>query len=317
MGAREGTALPATPGRDVDQATDAGLLARVADEVGCDSRLLRWHFVGSPRGPCRVWQVSGPGREDGVIVKQFAGERAFAQERRAYERWLPQLREETAALLAVHPAPVRALVLRRVPGEPLARAAVTPGLERAAHKRAGYFLRALHGVGERDDDPLPLGEAVQRRCAAWLARVRPALAPGEHAQLQARVRPADDPGLFAGARRVPCHRDFTPGNWLVSGPGDDGKIAALDGFHVIDLEHAHLDSPLVDLVKLWTDVWPGRPELESAFFAGYGRHLAPSELAQLGVLAAMHAMATIAWAHEHGDRHFLALGQRALRRVLA
>jgi aminoglycoside phosphotransferase (APT) family kinase protein len=307
----------AEQGPDVGEATDASLLARLSDEVGCDSRLLRFHFIGSPHGPCRVWQVSGPGGASGVVVKQFRGERAFAQERHAYERWLPQLPEETATLLAVHPAPVRALVLRRVAGEPLARAPVTPGLERAAHKRAGYFLRALHGVSAPDTDPMPLGDAVQRRCAAWLARVEPALAPDEHARLRERAAPADDPGLFAGARRVPCHRDFTPGNWLVSGPIDDGKIVGLDGFFVIDFEHAHLDTPLIDLVKLWTDVWPDRPDLESAFFAGYGRNLGPTELAQLGVLAAMHAMATIAWAHEHADLQFQALGQRALRRVLA
>lgn len=307
----------AEQGPDVDEATDASLLARLSDEVGCDSRLLRFHFIGSPHGPCRVWQVSGPGGASGVVVKQFRSERAFAQERHAYERWLPQLPEETATLLAVHPAPVRALVLRRVAGEPLAHAPVTAGLERAAHKRAGYFLRALHCVSERDTDPVPLGEAVQRRCEAWLARVEPALGADEHARLRERAAPADDPGLFAGARRVPCHRDFTPGNWLVSGPLDDGKIAGLDGFFVIDFEHAHLDTPLVDLVKLWTDVWPDRPDLESAFFAGYGRNLGPAEHAQLGVLAAMHAMATIAWAHEHADLQFQALGQRALRRVLA
>lgn len=296
---------------------DASLLARVADAVGCDSRMLRWHFIGSPHGPCRVWEVQGPGQEGGVVVKQFRSERAFAQERRAYERWAPQLPEETAALLAAHPAPVRALVLQRVAGEPLAHARVTPGLERAAHKRAGYFLRALHGVSDRDVDELPLGEAVQRRCAAWLERVAPCVTDEEHARLAGLVAQAGDPELFAGARRVPCHRDFTPNNWLVSGPLEDGRICGLDGFFVVDFEHAHLDSPLLDIVKLWTEVWGERPDLESAFFAGYGRNLGPAELAQLAVFATMHAMATIAWAHEHADLQFQALGQRALRRVLA
>ncbi len=306
---------PLQPGRASEVGADANLLQRVAREVGCDSEQLRWRFIGSPRGPCRVWQVSGTSDAGGVIVKQFGSDRAFQQERHAYQRWLPQLPEETASLLAVCDAPVRALVLAQVPGEPLAQAPVTAGLERAAHKRAGYFLRALHAVLEPDHDPVPLGQAVQLRHAAWLARVRPAVSADEYAQLCERAAPVD-PELFAGVRRVPCHRDFTPGNWLVSGPVIDGHIAGQGGFFVVDFEHAHLDCPLFDIVKLWTDVWGERPDLEAAFFAGYGRALGAVEQQQLRVLAAMHAMATVAWAHEHADLHFQALGQRALRRVL-
>jgi hypothetical protein len=48
---------------------------------------------------------------------------------------------------------------------------VSAGLERAAHRRAGYFLRALHALPERDHDPVPLGQAVRLRYAAWLGRV--------------------------------------------------------------------------------------------------------------------------------------------------
>lgn len=307
--------LPAQAPPD-DGESDANLLARVASEVGCDSRLLRWQFVGSPRGPCRVWQVSGPGGAAGVVVKQFRSDRAFEQERQAYLRWLPRLPAATATLLTAHPAPIRALILGRVPGEPLATVAATAELERAAHRRAGEFLRLLHGLPEPDRDAMPLGEAVRRRIAAWLTRVRPAISGEQHALLAARAARSADPRLFAGARRAPCHRDFTASNWLVSGLEIDGKLGSLDDFFVIDFEHAHMDSPLIDLVKLWTEVWGQRPDLEAAFFAGYGRALTPDEQEQLGVLAAMHAMATIAWAHEHADPQFQALGQRALRRVL-
>ncbi|MBL8976076.1 MAG: aminoglycoside phosphotransferase family protein [Myxococcales bacterium] len=305
-------------GRDtpVDPGADANLLQRLAGEIGCDSHQLRWRFIGSARGPCRVWQVSGAGEAGALIVKQFRGERAFQQEHHAYRSWLPQLPEETATLLAAFAAPVRALVLAQVAGEPLTVAPVGPELERAAHKRAGYFLRALHAVPEADLDPVPLSEAVRLRHAAWLERVRPAVSAEVLAQLRERGAAAHT-GLFAAARRVPCHRDFTPGNWLVSGPLLEGQMLALDGFYVVDFEHAHLDCPLFDIVKLWTDVWGERPDLEAAFFAGYGRGLTALEQEQLRVLAAMHAMATLAWAHEHADLHFQALGEHALRRVLA
>ena len=296
---------------------DATLLARLAAEVGCDSATLRWQFIGSTHGPCRVWQVTGPNDGVGVVVKQFRNDRAFAQERYAYERWLPQLPEETAALLAVLPAPVRALVLRKVPGEPLQTGRVTEDVERAAHRRGGYFLRALHAVPEADGDAMPLREGVGLRYAAWLERVGSLVPAGSRERLrELGEAPRADPELFAAVRRVPCHRDFTPRNWLIDGPAKDGQISRLDSFFVVDFEHAHLDHPLLDIVKLWTEVWGERPDLEAAFFAGYGRLLRSDELIELSILAGMHAMATIAWAHEHGDLAFQAAGDRALRRVL-
>lgn len=296
--------------------TDMNLLQRVAGELGCDSQGLRWRFIGSSRGPCRVWQVSGATEVGGVIVKQFVSERAYQQERHAYRHWLPQLPEETATLLAAFDAPVRALVLAEVAGEPLATALVSAGSLQAAHRRAGDFLRALHAVPEVDRDPVPLAEAVRMRYAAWLGRVRPAVSGEAFARLREHGV-ATESDLFAAARRVPCHRDYTPGNWLVSGGARAGQLVGLDGFFVVDFEHAHLDCALFDIVKLWTDVWGEQPELEAAFFTGYGRGLGAVEQTQLRVLAAMHAMATVAWAHEHADLHFQALGERALRRVLA
>lgn len=296
---------------------DANLLDRLAGELGCATELLRWQFLGSTHGPCRVWQVTGVDPRSCVVVKQFRSDRAFAQERDAYLRWLPHLPEETAALVAVLAAPVRALLLRRLPGEPLVTGRVREAVEQTAHRRAGAFLRALHALPEPDHDPLPLREAVARRYAAWLGRVSPRVTPAEAAHLRGLGEALTaDPELFARARRVPCHRDFTPGNWLIDGPIVDEQISRVDGFFVVDFEHAKLDCPLLDLVKLWTEVWGDRPDLEAAFFAGYGRPLGPDERLELQVLAAMHAMATVAWAHDHADPAFALLGARALQRVL-
>jgi len=310
--------VPSSPGPprspEPEPDADASLLAQISDRVGCDSSALRWQFLGSAHGPCRVWQVSGTKPGVGVVVKQFRSDRAFHQERHAYARWLPHLPEETACLLAAFVAPVRALVLTQVPGRPLTHA--SGPLERAAHMRAGYFLRALHALPEPDPDPLPLGPAISRRYAAWLARVAPATDAATLARLAEFTALVDDPHLFDGARRVPCHRDFTPSNWLCSASHADEHHATLDCFFVIDFEHAHLDCPLLDMVKLWTEVWGERPDLEAAFFAGYGRTLDPQELRQLGVLAAMHAMATVAWAEEHANLQYAAAGRQALRRVL-
>ena len=300
-----------------DPAADANLLDRLAGELGCTSDLLRWQFLGSTHGPCRVWQVSGHDAQAGVVVKQFRSDRAFAQERDAYTRWLNHLPEETAALVAVLPAPVRAVVLRLLPGEPLLTGRVREAVEQSAHRRAGSFLRALHALPEPDGDPVPLRQAVQQRYAAWLARVSPQLAEADAGQLRGLGEMLRrEAGLFARARRVPCHRDFIPSNWLIDGPAVDGQISRLDRFFVVDFEHAKLDCPLIDLVKLWTEVWGERPDLEAQFFVGYGRSLGAHERIELQVLAAMHAMATVSWAHDHADPAFQLLGARALRRVL-
>jgi hypothetical protein len=307
--------MDATQGGEIDGDADGSLLARLADAVGCATTQLRWHFVGNPRGPCRVWEVTAGGVGEGVIVKQFQNDRAFAQERHVYEAWLPRL-DAAPRLLAARPAPVRALLLRKLPGAPLATTHAGASVERAAHRRAGQFLRALHALPEADPDPVPLARALPQRYAAWLARADPFVAPGERARLR-ELGGALAGDLFAAARRVPCHRDFTPHNWLVAGPTIEDHLAAVEDFAVIDFEHAHLDAPMLDLVKLWTDAWVDRHDLETAFFSGYGRTLADAERQQLGVLAAMHAMATLAWAHEHRDPTFVALGHKALRRALA
>jgi hypothetical protein len=64
-------------------------------------------------------------------------------------------------------------------------------------------------------------------------------------------------------------------------------------------------------------VWPSRPDLEQSLLTGYGRDLTPRERRQLRVLIALHAMATLAWAHDHRDPTFLAAGRTALTTALA
>ena len=70
---------------------------------------------------------------------------------------------------------------------------------------------------------------------------------------------------------MPCHRDYTPRNWLVK----DGVQ------YVIDFEHARLDVWLADLARLHLGIWPDRPDLKEAFLAGYGRQLSDTDHAIL------------------------------------
>jgi Ser/Thr protein kinase RdoA (MazF antagonist) len=283
-----------------DPATDPDLLSRIAALVGPDPA---WTSLAT--ASARVWHVRAPDRS--VVVKQFRHARPFAQEHHAYTAWCPHLSEQTPRLLAAS-APARALVLTHVAGDPLASLTLTPAAERTAHWHAGRFLAALHTVREPDDDASPLAAAVAQRHAAALRRVTPHLPPDAHAHLEALA--AAIPGLFRDAVRVPCHRDFTPRNWLVHGP----RVTAIA---VLDFEHARRDTPLIDLTKLAADTWPTRPDLEEALLTGYGRDLTARERRQLRVLVAVHAMTTLAWAHAHRDPTFLALGRTALAVALA
>jgi len=194
----------------------------------------------------------------------------------------------------------RALALAVAPGE---RLSLAPGERPDAHAAAGRFLRDLHALQVADDDPVPLRDAIATRLAEWHARADGLLSPTERDALQ---RLAGCRDAFTGVARVPCHRDFTPDNWLL----------ADDALHVLDFEHARLDAPEADLVKLRAEVWSDSPALEHAFLGGHGP-LSADATARLDVLLALHAVATLAWAQRHADVRFQALGRQALAVALA
>ena len=123
-----------------------------------------------------------------------------------------------------------------------------------------------------------------------------------HAALIEKLRDDGGAGIFVGAVRVPCHRDFVADNWLWSEAG----------LGVVDFEHARADLGLVDLAKLCVDDWRRRPELARAFFTGFGRRLSTLERRQLEAVVALHGAASLAWGLRHADAGFVALGHRAL-----
>mgnify|MGYP002777679782 CR=1 FL=1 len=301
--------------------------------------LFSWTCLKSHPGEHAVWRADGP--SGSIVLKEHRHPRSFPQELRAYQDWLPRLEEAlrraegprdpvpaapagppidldaaplaripvaTPALLAVDVA-ARVLALSLAPGARLSPETCEPTLERRAHAAAGRFARALHGLAVRDDDPVALVDALRARLARADDQAASLLTASERAGLAKLARDVD---AFAGVPRVPCHRDFTPDNWLVSGT----SLIEFDTITIVDFEHARLDAPEVDLVKLRAEVWPGRPDLEAAFLAGHGP-LSADATARLGVLLALHAAATLAWAHRHGDALFRARGRQALAAALA
>ena len=90
---------------------------------------------------------------------------------------------------------------------------------------------------------------------------------------------------LAGVRRVPCHRDFGPRNWL----WDDAA-----GLSVIDFEHAQPGIWWVDVNRLIDESWHADPGLEDAFWLGYGRRPDAHERRLGDALRLLYAVGTVA-----------------------
>ncbi|MEO1696085.1 MAG: hypothetical protein AAFU73_02240 [Planctomycetota bacterium] len=166
-----------------------------------------------------------------------------------------------------------------------------PGAQR--DRAAGALLARLHRLPVVDDDPVPLDEAIALRARA--------AAEGSAELVEDRVRDAvvaraeaPWPEGIPRARRVACHRDYAPYNWLTRAePAGDGSAELV----LIDWEHARLDTGAADLDRAL-----GSPGVDAAaFLQGYGPPSAAlaEELARWTPIA---ALARIRWARDHGDQ---------------
>jgi len=274
--------------------------------------LVDWAAANLGWSPSRVHDASWDHAESAVallasddgrraVLKTHRQARKHRQERAALEAWAPSL-PATPTLLAAREESPSALLMSARPGERLdARERPRSTLLRA-HEAAGAWLRRLHALPFVDGDPLPLADAVAARLDGWSRRAADHLAPETLRWVATSVGEAD----FAGARRVPCHRDFGPRNWL----WDDAA-----GLSVIDFEHARPDAWWVDVHRLVDDAWRTDPGLEDAFWLGYGRRPGADERRLGDALRLLYAVGTVAWGAEHGDAPFEAQGHAVLRRL--
>ncbi len=260
----------------------------------------------APHGRAGIWEVAACGAA--FVLKVHAGERKFRQELAVYEEWVPRLPAQVPRLVAASGAPTRALLITRVAGDSLARASLPIDEDLAAYRAAGEFLRALHGLPIPDLDPVPPRDAYRQRFAAWCRRGRGHLAPSD---LEWAEREFAGGALLDGLRRVPCHRDFGPENWVVARDGDGPR------WGLVDFEHSRLDLGLVDILRLRAGPWRQRPERAAAFFLGYGRALDDLDRARLRPLEILHALSTTLWGLEHDDDAFAAEGRALIARLRA
>jgi Ser/Thr protein kinase RdoA (MazF antagonist) len=289
----------------MDQNRPAELLAFAREHLG------RCEQVADCSWPHRMSAVLRLRDEDGAtwFLKQHRDRDRYRSEVTAYRRWVPALGDRAPRLRAFDES-LRAVILSPVPGEPAPWPAADPAgvdderrrAEASVQHGAGRLLRRLHG-GERDSGWADFAAAK----LAELDQLAPAAARLLTADELALAR-MEVSGLAAvpGPARVPCHRDYTPRNWLV----DAGTV------YVLDFEWSRPDAWVSDLARLHLGIWATRPDLREAFLRGYDRELGQADAVTLHGCAVVTAVWMLVKAHESGQASFEEGSRAAVQRLI-
>ena len=215
------------------------------------------------------------------VVKRHRDGARYAAELAAYQKWTSAM-GEYAPRLRGYDDEGRVLVLTALSGE-----LTWPG-DAASHRRAGAALRLLHEA----EPAMPWDEFQMAKLTEFegLAPRASQLLPVEVVDF-VLTRILALAGLERAPMRVPCHRDYTPRNWLVDG----------ERLHVLDFELARPDVWVNDLARLDSGAWRGRPELRAAFLEGYGRVPDAEDEVVFGACAALTAIWLVVSGHEYGQ----------------
>lgn len=244
------------------------------------------------------------------FLKRHGDRERYTAELRAYRQWVPALGGSAPRLRACNDS-LATIILSAVPGEsapwPAEEASGLPhsvrAVEQAMQRHAGALLHVFHGAA----DPGPCDDLGAAKLEEF-DRLRPlAAALVTQRELEsARSRVAALDGMRCTGR-VPCHRDYTPRNWLI---GDDA-------LYVVDFEWSRLDVWISDLARLHLGIWPTRPDLREAFLSGYGRPLSDADREILDGCAVVTAVWLLIKAHETRQPSFEDRNREALLRLLA
>jgi len=243
----------------------------------------------------------------------------WEKEVHAYEQWAPAFGELAPRMVAVHEEEPLALLVNELPGKIMKQVQLSSPQEKMVWRTAGRALADLHGltVGEWFGPCLRNGECtgtpitdakeyISKELDKWMNR-------GIHIgcinskELSIIHNSRDLIPAFAGEHPVPCHRDYSPVNWLVT---DDGVWAG-----IIDFEFAYWDVRVADFSRYPDWEWIGRPDLLGAFFDGYGCPLTPEEEQQCLVAHVLYALTAIVWGCEHSYHGFAEEGRQALKHL--
>lgn len=164
--------------------------------------------------------------------------------------------------------------------------------------QAGQLLGAFHQEAARNCSNYEA--AATAKTMAWLEtphRIENSVA--EHVR---RIIAAYQP---EPVDVVPTHGDWQPRNWLINGTQ----------LRIIDFGRFEFRPAVSDFCRLAAQQWRSRPELEAAFFEGYGSDPRDSLLWNITLLR--EAVSTAAWAFQVGDHQFEQQGHRMIDEALA
>jgi hypothetical protein len=171
---------------------------------------------------------------------------------------------------------------------------------------AGRFIRRLHDADLPDPDGLDATEYLRDRMEYYLG-VAESSVDAKTAEWAREL--IDQACSIIGVRRVPCHMDFSPKNWLIQ-RGEEGT-----GFGVIDWERARWDLWLQDVQRMEYDHFHREPHLRDAYFEGYDREPSDDERLQLKAISLVTSIASIPWAAAHNDAQFVELSRTQIERI--
>jgi len=254
-------------------------------------------------GSCEVTAVLGDAvvrvrdsRGQEFVVKHHASRSKHDREVNAYRHWTAALGTSAPRLIAVDSATMT-IVITTLPGRPCS------GDPKAAiHHQAGTLLRRFHDTEPARELPWFPGW-LDDRIRHWTSKARTLLAAEDATVVDSHLTALRMTGVTHG---VPCHLDFQPRNWLLD---ESGNLS------LIDFEHARTDLAVRDFVRLRFRVWPSRPNLQDAFFDGYGRRLTDAEDELVWHLGALDALTALARGRQTGDRALTTSGHATLRQL--
>ncbi|NRA36944.1 MAG: aminoglycoside phosphotransferase family protein [Planctomycetes bacterium] len=285
---------------------DGDLRSLVEAVIGTVQRITNCSWQ---HGNSQVWRVETINSEEGAYyIKVHAQHGKYRQEKLAYENWLPQLNNVPVLIKCFDELHI--CIVRAVPGTLVMGGDWSAAELEEIYQHAGQWLRSLHDLEYHDDDKLGLSSALLQRAESWLQRAVDSRLIDREQRLWVESLMPQFVHL-TDALRVPCHRDFTPRNWL----WDDGRFSGQKTLSVIDFEHARADWWLQDIDRLSSDYWQENLYLRAPFYQAYGKQPHAGERRIASVLSATNAVSTVVWAHEHDDDVFKQQGQKRLRQL--
>ncbi|MFD8814200.1 phosphotransferase [Streptomyces sp. NPDC059627] len=265
--------------------------------------------VSHNRPNSRVWELTyDTGR---AFAKLSPNPTSFGRETRALREVAPGLKPGTVPLLRAADAHQQALLLSFVLGLPVKSLSLAPGGERTLHCYAGSWLRSFHS-GPSDLSVQARKDAVAEIARAavgadkHLERAGDLISAGERRTVRWHAAELGQIGPLPSAY---IHGDFQERNWLL----DADRTS--NAFGAVDLERARPHAAVADITLLTCGPWVGRPDLEQAFWDGYGRGLTSDEERALRCLSALDAASAIARGVPNGDREIVERGRATLARL--